>query len=406
MRRETISFTNESGQQLAARLERPDGNAPCHHLALFAHCFTCSKDIAAASRISRALVEQGLGVLRFDFTGLGNSEGDFANTNFSSNVQDLVSAANHLRSTHKAPALLVGHSLGGAAVLAAADQIPEAKGVITIGAPSTPKHVEHLLTGKLEEIQTQGEAEVKLAGRTFTIKRQFLEDLAEQRMSEKIRALGKALLILHSPIDAVVHIDEARRIYQLALHPKSFISLDDADHLLSRPADARYVGQMIAAWAARYLPEPERPEAEDAAQVVVQTASGKFTQTVHAGRHHFLADEPKRYKGDDLGPSPYDLLLAGLGACTSMTMKMYAERKGWPLQSARVTLSHDRIHAKDCEDCEEREGQIERISRKIQLEGPLDEAQRKRLMEIADRCPVHRTLRSHPHIRTVEEPSE
>ncbi len=406
MRRDTIRFENASGAQLAARFERPDGDAPCAHIALFAHCFTCSKDIAAASRISRALVQEGFGVLRFDFTGLGNSDGDFANTNFSSNVQDLVSAATYLEQHHRAPALLVGHSLGGAAVLAAAEHIPSAKGVITIGAPSTPQHVQHLLTSKLEEIQSEGQAEVMLAGRRFTIKKQFLEDLAEQRMAEKIRRLNKALLIFHSPVDEIVPVDEARRIYQLALHPKSFISLDTADHLLSKPADARYVGRQIAAWASRYLPAP--PDAEATEDVVVQTAAGKFTQSVSAGVHRFVADEPTRVGGDDLGPSPYDLLLAALGTCTSMTLKMYADRKKWPLQSVRVSLKHDRIHAKDCEDCgEDREGQIERITRVLELEGPLDEAQRARLKEIADRCPVHRTITHNPHISTkLEDPTE
>lgn len=386
---------------MTGRLELPPDGA--QHFALFAHCFTCSKDAAAASRISRALARGGIGVLRFDFTGLGNSEGDFANENFSSNVQDLVAAADALREHRAAPSLLIGHSLGGAAVLAAAHLIPEAVGVVTIGAPADPDHVKQILRDDLDTIEREGRGRVVLAGREFTIEKQFLEDLDQHRMSESIHRLGKALLIFHSPSDTIVPIDEARRIYQNAVHPKSFISLDKADHLLSKRMDSEYVATTLAAWATRYLEEREEEvEALPRGTVCVETLAGKFTQRVRAGRHALLADEPIAVGGDDLGPSPYDLLLAALGACTSMTLSMYAERKKWPLEQVSVELHHDRIHSEDCRDCEDdRTGMIERLSRVITLIGPLDDAQRARLVEIANKCPVHKTLRAHPHISTV-----
>ncbi len=394
----TERFDFDSGEhRLAGRLETPV--TPPTAYALFAHCFTCSKDIAAASRISRALVAEGIAVLRFDFTGLGNSDGDFANTNFSSNVDDLVAAAAALEAAYAAPQLLVGHSLGGAAVLAAAEHLPSVKAVVTIGAPADPAHVKHLFAGELDDITRDGRAEVTLAGRRFTIEKQFVEDLEEQRTSERVHRLRRALLILHAPLDELVSIDEARKIYTSAMHPKSFIALDGADHLLSRPRDSQYVGRAIAAWASRYLPAPPEDEAMPHGEVRVQSV-GHLTQAVTMGHHHLLADEPESVGGADLGGSPYDLLLAGLGACTSMTLQMYARRKEWPLERVAVDLKHERMHAKDCEECEQKEGRIERITRSIRLEGPLDDAQRQRLLEIANRCPVHRTLENKPHITT------
>ena len=397
-----ITFPGAQGHQLAARIEAPDGPAKAY--ALFAHCFTCSKDIAAASRIARALKAEGVAVVRFDFTGLGNSDGDFANTNFSSNVQDLVAAAAYMRAELKAPSLLIGHSLGGAAVLAAAADIPESKAVVTIGAPADPAHVQHLLSCSMEQIEKDGHAEVLLGGRTFTIKKQFLDDLRTQAQGEKIRRLNRALLILHSPQDDLVDIEQARAIYEHAKHPKSFVSLDGADHLLSQKRDSNYVARTIAAWAERYLPEMQAPTPAPAdlpgGEVVVETKEGKFAQWVTAGGHHWVADEPKRVGGDDSGPSPYDMLLGALGACTTMTLQMYAQRKGWPLERVRVHLTHERLYAKDCAECEATEGKVERITRTISVEGPLDDAQRTRILEIADRCPVHRTLEGKPTIVT------
>jgi putative redox protein len=402
VKRERIRFPNGRGEQLAAALELPDA-APRAY-ALFAHCFTCSKDVVAASRVSRALVAQGLGVLRFDFTGLGSSEGDFANENFSSNIQDLLAAVDTLRSRGEAPQLLVGHSLGGAAVIAAAGQIPEARAVATIGAPAEPTHLKRHLQTDLETIESEGSATIELAGRPFRIKKQFVEDLEAHNVREDAGNLKKALLVMHSPVDHVVGIEQAGIIYEAARHPKSFVSLDDADHLLTRPIDSEYVGATVAAWASRYL-SPARtaqaaaPAADlDPGEVQVCTSEGKFSQTVVVGKHVFRSDEPKKVGGDDAGPGPYDLLLAGLGACTSMTIKMYADRKKWPVEQISVRLRHDRVAAEDCDECEGTKGRLDRIRRFIRIEGRLDDAQLARLMEIADRCPVHRTLRNHPEI--------
>jgi uncharacterized OsmC-like protein/alpha/beta superfamily hydrolase len=407
MRAERFDFPNSRGQTLAALLERPDGEAAA--FALFAHCFTCGKDNLAAKRIAEALADRGIAVLRFDFTGLGASEGEFANTNFSSNVADLVAAADHLRRTERAPVLLIGHSLGGAAVLAAADQVPEVQAVATIAAPSDPSHVVGLFKDDIADIRAQGEREVVLEGRPFRIRREFLDDVAEQNLIGRVANLRKALLVLHSPTDATVGIDNASRIFLAARHPKSFVSLADADHLLTRRRDALYAAHVIAAWAERYveLAEPAPLPASDnepRAVVVTETGAGKFQQFVAIGPHRFLADEPIAAGGRDSGPSPYDLLIAGLGACTAMTIRLYADLKALPLTGVSVRLTHAKIHAADCETCETKEGKLDRIERTIALEGPLDDAQRARLLEIADKCPVHRTLTSEVEIRTALAP--
>ncbi|MBL4846785.1 MAG: bifunctional alpha/beta hydrolase/OsmC family protein [Planctomycetes bacterium] len=394
-----VTFPASSGALLAGRLSLPPGTPRAW--ALFAHCFTCGKDIAAARRISEALAARGFGVLRFDFTGLGQSEGEFAETTFSSDVADLAAAAAFLRAEHAAPTILIGHSLGGSAVLAAAANLPEIVAVVTIGAPFEPAHVAHLIEKGAPDLREKGEGTIQLGGRPFRIKAKFLEDLEAQNQPERIAALGRALLVLHAPGDEIVGIDEARKIYQAAKHPKSFVSLDDADHLLSRPRDANYAADLIAAWAARYLPESETDEPEGT--VRVEGGPSGFAQAVQAGPHSLRADEPRRVGGTDTGPAPYDLLLAGLGACTSMTLRMYADRKGWPLDGVQVRLKHDKIHAKDCEECETKTGRVDRIQREVTILGPdLDAAQRKRLLEIADRCPVHRTLESEIRIETRE----
>ena len=402
---ERFDFRNASGQTLAALLDRPSGEPRAY--ALFAHCFTCGKDVHAAKRIAEALTALDIAVLRFDFTGLGSSEGEFANTNFSSNVADLIAAADALRQSGRAPAILIGHSLGGAAVLAAAADVPEARAVVTIGAPSDPSHVTGLFKDHLAELGAKGEVEVSLAGRPFRISRGFVEDLAQHKLLDRVAQLHKALLIFHSPTDEVVGIDNASRIFTAAKHPKSFVSLADADHLLSRRSDASYVANVIHAWAGRYLEGAEAtPEAAaDPKTVVVrETGRGRLQQEVTVGRHRFLADEPIDVGGLDSGPGPYDLLLAALGACTAMTLRLYAERKALPLERVTVVLTHDRIHAADCAECETKEGMIDRIERAITLRGALDAVQRQRLMEIADKCPVHRTLTSEVNIRTIERP--
>jgi uncharacterized OsmC-like protein/fermentation-respiration switch protein FrsA (DUF1100 family) len=400
---ERFQFTGEGGHQLAAALELPDGEPAAY--ALFAHCFTCGKDTLAAKRIAVALAAKGIAVLRFDFTGLGSSEGDFANSTFSSNVADLVRAADHLRGVRKAPWILIGHSLGGAAILAAAGQIPEARAVATIAAPSDPAHVTGLFKAHLDDIRAQGEVEVSLAGRPFRIKREFLEDIAEHELMSDVTGLHKALLVMHSPVDDTVGIDNATKIFVAARHPKSFVSLDHADHLLSKPADALYAADVIAAWAGRYIDTAKPAKAMDLPeaprQVVVQeTRKSKFNQSIIVGPHHLVADEPVAAGGEDAGPGPYDFLLAGLGACTSMTMRLYADRKSMPLDRVTVTLKHSKIYAKDCAECDTREGMLDQIERDITIDGALDAEQRKKLMEIADKCPVHRTLTSEIRIVT------
>jgi uncharacterized OsmC-like protein/fermentation-respiration switch protein FrsA (DUF1100 family) len=400
---ERFQFPGAEGQQLAAALELPEGEPLA--FALFAHCFTCGKDVLAAKRIAVALAAKGIAVLRFDFTGLGSSEGDFANSTFSSNVADLVRAADHLRETRKAPAILIGHSLGGAAVLAAAAQIPEAKAVVTIAAPSDPAHVTGLFADRIDDIRKHGKVEVSLAGRPFQIKREFLDDIAEHNLIAHVTTLHKALLIMQSPTDDTVGIDNATRIFVAAKHPKSFVSLAGADHLLSDKRDSMYVADVIAAWAERYLdsaaPEAAADLGEKPRNVVVrETRKSMFQQTVSIGPHRLLADEPIAAGGEDTGPGPYDFVLAGLGACTSMTMRMYADRKSLPLERVTVTLKHSKIHAQDCAECETKEGMLDQIDRTIAMEGVLDAEQRKKLMEIADKCPVHRTLTSEIHIVT------
>jgi len=400
---EKFQFEGEGGHHLAAALDLPEGEPTAY--ALFAHCFTCGKDVLAAKRIAVALAAKGIATLRFDFTGLGSSEGDFANSTFSSNVADLVRAADHLRQTKKAPAILIGHSLGGAAILAAAGQVPEARAVVTIAAPSDPGHVTGLFKDHVENIRTQGQARVSLAGRPFTITRQFLEDVAENPLMDKIAHLRKALLVMHSPTDDTVGIDNATSIFVRAKHPKSFVSLSGADHLLSDRRDSSYVADMIAAWATRYVDfaaaAPVAEAVDKPRQVTVrETRNSKFQNTVTVGPHHLLADEPHSVGGDDSGPGPYDFLLASLGACKSMTMRMYADRKSFPLERATVTLNHSKIHAEDCAECETKEGLLDQIEVRIGLEGPLDVDQYKRIIEIADKCPVHRTLTSEIRIVT------
>jgi putative redox protein len=400
---ERFQFQGSEGQQLAAALDLPDREPVAY--ALFAHCFTCGKDVLAARRIALALTAKGIAVLRFDFTGLGSSEGDFANSTFSSNVADLVHAADHLRETRKAPAILIGHSLGGAAILAAAARIPDAKAVVTIAAPADPAHVTGLFAEHIDDIRKHGKVEVSLAGRPFQIKREFLDDIAEHNLMAQVAKLHKALLIMHAPTDDTVSIDNATKIFVAAKHPKSFVSLAGADHLLTQKRDSLYVADVIAAWAKRYL-DPVAPEApvdlgELPRKVVVQeTRASKFQQTVSVGPHRLLADEPVAAGGDDTGPGPYDYLLAGLGACTSMTMRLYAERKSLPLERVTVTLQHSKIYATDCAECETKAGMLDQIDRVIAMEGNLDSEQRKKLMEIADKCPVHRTLTSEIRIVT------
>lgn len=410
--REKVEFV--SGEhKLSGLLESPESDVKFY--TLFAHCFTCGKDIAAASRISRALVSKGIAVLRFDFTGLGNSDGDFANSNFSSNIQDLIAAADFLRTEYKAPRLLIGHSLGGAAVLGVAQHVEEAMAVVTIGAPSDAAHVAHNFALQLDDIEQNGKAEVNLAGRVFTIEKQFLDDIKRYDTSH-IGQLRKALLVMHSPIDSTVKISEAEKIYQAALHPKSFVSLDDADHLLTNKRDAEYAADVITAWSGRYIDSQASHVVSNQASsekatavknniakghVLVEEKNHKFTQHVSTNSHYWLADEPTNVGGNNMGPDPYEHLLAGLGACTAMTLRMYAVRKNLAIKHIKVKLTHSRDYQQDCQQCENQSHGIEAIVREISYEGELDTAQQARFLEIADKCPVHKTL--HNNVTVVSK---
>ncbi len=400
MRSRKLYFFNDRGQRLAAVMDLPVDRKP-RACALFAHCFTCGKNLKAVSHINRALTRQGIAVLRFDFTGLGQSEGDFADTNFSSNVDDLVSAAQFMEREYDAPRILIGHSLGGAAVLVAAQHIPSAVAVATIAAPSDPGHVAHLFAEQRETLEAEGEVELQLAGRPFRIRKQFLEDIAEAPLHRAIVGLDRALLVFHSPVDETVEVEHARRIYEVAHHPKSFISLDRADHLLGREEDARYVGNMIAVWAEKYLPPTDAGDMGDSEhQILTRTGAEGFYTEIKAGASRFAADEPAAAGGTGLGPSPYGLLAAALGACTGMTLRMYADHKGWPLGEVKVHLSHAKAYADDCSGCADEQRKIDHITREIELSGELDATQRTRLQKIADRCPVHRTLNEEVRIST------
>ena len=399
-----LEFAGHSGATLAARLDLPNG--PLRAYALFAHCFTCSKDVLAARRIAASLAREGIAVLRFDFTGLGSSEGEFASTNFSTNCGDLLSAVDFLRENYEAPAVLIGHSLGGAAVLAIARDVPEAKAVVTIGAPADAGHVLKNLGAKLETIREEGEAEVDLAGRKFRIKRQFIEDVEGHKLRDAVAAMRKPLLILHSPLDQTVGIDNASEIFMAAKHPKSFVSLDKADHLLTDPDDAAFAAQTIAGWLSRYVAD-DKPQGEHAVEHVrvMETGEGKFQNAVQAGRHRLFADEPESVGGLDSGPSPYDFLSVALGACTSMTLRLYAEHKKLALGRISVDVSHAKIHAKDCDECTEEEragsGRIDRFERVISVEGEVTNEVRDKLLEIADKCPVHRTLEAGAKVKST-----
>ncbi len=403
MHSKKVEFDNQSGQKLSGILDRPDSVTVGY--ALFAHCFTCSKNLKAASNIAQALNAAGIAVLRFDFTGLGQSEGEFADTNFSSNVADLLAAADYLAREHAAPAILVGHSLGGTAILQAAAQIDSAVAVATIASPSEPTHVTSMLAGSEEDLRERGEATISLGGRPFLMRKQFLDDLERQNVSSSIGSLRKALLIMHAPLDDIVQIDNASSLFAAAKHPKSFISLDKADHLLSQPEDSRYAGRVLAAWASRYLTTAAATDELQATdgEVISRTKVGGFRTDVRLGEHNLVADEPVSVGGTNLGPTPYDLLSAALATCTSMTLRMYADRKKIDLTSATVRVEHSKIHADDCVDCETTDGKVDEFRRTIALEGDLTETQRNRMLEIADRCPVHRTLHSETKVRSTLE---
>ncbi|MEM1237710.1 MAG: alpha/beta fold hydrolase [Pseudomonadota bacterium] len=397
---ERFTFTGHDGSQLAARLDLPDG--PLLGTALFAHCFTCGKDIPAARRIASRLAALGLAVLRFDFTGLGHSEGEFGNTTFSSNVADILAACKALEARKMPPTLLIGHSLGGAAVLKAAASMPDIRAVVTLGAPFEPAHVTHNFEGALSDIAANGTAEVNLGGRAITIGQDFVEDVNAENLTAAIRATKAAHLILHAPRDSIVGIENAEAIFRAAKHPKSFVTLDSADHLITNGEDAEYAAEVIAAWSTRYLDLPKLAAPIGAPEGVVRVAEadpkGFLQDITHGPTHHALADEPIAYGGTNRGMSPYGYLSAGLGACTSMTIRMYARRKGWPLSHVYVDVTHDKVHGQDAEP--NAGAKIDKFMRHIHLEGDLTDEQRQRLLEIADKCPVHRTLEASSVVKT------
>ncbi|MGB3185147.1 MAG: alpha/beta fold hydrolase [Ornithinimicrobium sp.] len=409
-------FPGHRDADLRGRWDPPMGTITGY--ALFAHCFTCSSQTRAARRIAAELAGRGIGVLRFDFTGLGESGGAFADSTFSGNIGDLVAAAEWMEQQGKTPTLLVGHSLGGAAVLAAAERLPFVKAVATIGAPASPDHVAHLITevgdntseadngadpqSKHDSSGTMDDAgalfPVDIGGRPFTVRRDFLTDISKHRQAERIHNLGRHLLVLHSPTDAIVGIENARQIFETAKHPKSFMALDGADHLLSRAADAEFVASVIAAWAHRLFPEPQQlasstvdEQSDSDTLTVTERDPESLTQDMAVRSHTWVLDEPPGV-GDDLGPTPYDALLGALGACTAMTMRMYARRKGWGVGTSTVRLTHNRIHATDCAECVTTSGMVDQIHRVITLDPSLTPEQHDALLKIADKCPVHRTL--------------
>lgn len=402
MKFKKVEFTNQSGQTLIGRLELPANQYP-HNYAIFAHCFTCTKNFSAVKNISRALTNDGFGVLRFDFTGLGESEGEFANTTFSHNVNDLIAAAEFLSKQYASPSLLIGHSLGGAAAYFAAAKINSIQAIATVGAPSNPAHVEKLLKDELDQIQQKGEATVNLSGRDFKIKKEFLDDLQNQPLTQVLPAIKKPILILHAPQDTIVSIKNAEELYVAAKHPKSFVSLDGADHLLSNTKDSRYTGQVIASWASRYLEFPQEPEVITKHQVVASLdEDDAYTTQLKLGDHYLVADEPKSFGGHNFGPTPYEFVSAGLSACTAMTIQMYARRKNWEVKNVEVHTSYDKKHAQDCATCDDKVSKIDTFTREIKLEGNLDESQKQKLLEIADKCPVHKTLQTQTQILTQE----
>ena len=399
MQKIDVSFKNSDSKTLKGVIELPFNKNP-ENFVLFAHCFTCNKNFHAPSNISKSLASKGYGVLRFDFTGLGDSEGDFEDTSFSGNVDDLVAAAEFLKKEYNAPTLIIGHSLGGAAALFASLKIESIKAIVTINAPSNLSHVQKHFESSLSEIENEGSANIKIGGRSFRIKKQFIDDLENNKDSEAINKIRKPLLILHSPQDEIVSIDHAEELYRAAWHPKSYISLDGADHMLSYKKESEYAASVIAAWASNYIPETEIPELETDHEVMANLGEEGYTTQIVAGRHNYLADEPVKAGGSDLGPNPYELVSSGLAACTSMTIQMYARRKEWKVDNVETHVNYSKRHADDCEDCENDMAKIDSFDREISLKGDLDEKQIKRIMEIADKCPVHKTLSSKAQIKT------
>lgn len=389
-----LEIENKKGLKLQAYLELPANEKP-NHFAIFAHCFSCNSNFNAVKNISRALSNHGFGVLRFDFTGLGKSEGEFAESHFSANVDDLLAVNEYLTNNYKAPELLVGHSLGGAAVIVAGAKLENIKAVATVGAPATVTHVTHLFSHAIEDVAKKGEVKVHIGGRPFKINKEFVNDFSKTDLPEITKKLRKPLLVMHAPFDSVVGIENAHEIYHNAMHPKSFISLDNADHLLSNKADSLYVGNLIGTWADKYFPlEENKMIATKGEQLVghLNLVEDNFTTSIQTKNHSFIADEPAHIGGDDFGPSPYDFLSAALASCTVMTLKMYAERKKWDLQEVFVYITYSKKHSEDLGIDLEKPTRLDHLQKKLKFIGNLDDTQKNRLKEIASKCPVHKTL--------------
>ncbi|WP_162416844.1 bifunctional alpha/beta hydrolase/OsmC family protein [Cyclobacterium roseum] len=399
MKKETVRFKNRQGIDLSANIYHPLDQHP-RFFALFAHCFTCSKNLKAIQNICNTLSQMGVAVMSLDFTGLGNSKGEFENTNFSSNISDLIDASEFLTKHYQAPSLLIGHSFGGAAAIFASQTLPHIEALVTIGSPSDPQHISHLFEDHLESIESKGSSTVHIGGRGFEINQAFIQDLRQKDLGFCLSKLRKPILILHSPQDLVVDIRHAAELYEKAYHPKSFVSLDGADHLLSNPADSQYVGEMISSWSRKYIPAPTVPNDTKGHAVKIRLAGNGYTSEVKTPFHHLLADEPEEVGGDNLGPTPYDLLMAALGTCTAMTLQMYAQRKKWKLEEINVYLDHDKVHQKDGDNVDDKNAKVSRFTRSLEITGDLDETQRKGLLEIANKCPVHRTLQEQISIET------
>jgi putative redox protein len=402
MKSTKLSIQNKKGHKLQAHLELPANEKP-HYYAIFAHCFTCSSSLSAVKYISRALTSHGFGVVRFDFTGLGRSEGEFAESYFSANVDDLIAVSEYLETNYETPSLLVGHSLGGAAVIVAASKLKNIKAVATIGAPSTVSHVTHLFSHGIEQVKEKGEVEVNIGGRPFKINQEFVEDFDKISLPEITKNLKKPLLVMHAPFDTIVGIDNAQTLYHNAHHPKSFVSLDDADHLLSNSKDSIYVGNMIGAWVQRYFEQKDNEQLETNGEQLVahlNILEDNFTTTIQTKKHNLIADEPESVGGNDFGPSPYDFLSAGLAACTVMTLKMYAERKKWDLQEVFAYITYSKKHSDDLMLDLDIPKRMDYLQKRLKFVGDLDESQKLKLKEIASKCPVHKTLQSEVIIET------
>lgn len=395
-----VDIQNDRGDTLSGVMEWP-ANGVVQAYAVFAHCFTCGKNSHAARHISKLLSSRGIAVLRFDFAGIGESEGKFADTNFSSNVQDLLTFIDYLTEENMPPQLLIGHSLGGAAVLAAASQRGLVKAVATIGAPARPAHVAHLLPKGMEKMAPEDTIKVKLGIHTMKMKKQFLDDIENQNTPEMLFGLHKAVLIAHSPEDEIVSIENAQQIFKNLHHPKSFLSLDGMTHLVLKKEQARYIANVVYEWAKRYITLADFVSTDDKDPVVTAVLGGeKYTTAIRTGKHALVADEPKEMGGRNHGPSPYQYLSAGLAACTAMTIRMYVDRKGWDVGEIKVTVDHEKKHIKDSQD---KTGRVDHFVRTVHVEKEITEEQKNRIMKIADKCPVHRTLMGEVEIPTTWE---